>query len=110
MDKGQDSDNVPNSPAFSTYRRLASQLAERDTKIDDITTSEQPDLNAGQLAILIAFDVNVKEMASIKDESKETLTKEQRKKYYGARALLVFFYFIVVPYCQSPSWCLEFYH
>ena len=110
MDKGQDSDSVPSSPALSTYRRLAAQLADRDNKIDDYTSSEQPDLNAGQLALLIAFDDTLKEMASIKHESKETLTKEQRKKYYGARAILVLLYFIVVPYCQSPAWCLEFYH
>lgn len=77
MDKGQDSGNSQtSSPALSTYRRLATQLADRDPKIDDYINSEQPDLNAGQLALLIAFDDQVKEMAAIKDEEKDLMNKE----------------------------------
>lgn len=26
------------------------------------------------------------------------------------RKLLFFIYFVVVPYCMSPSWCLQYYH
>ena len=49
-------------------------------------------------------------MASVKHDVKDAVTKENRSKYYLARSILVFFYFIVVPFCQSPGWCLEFYH
>ena len=108
MDKGQEFQ--ANSPSQSYYGRRAAEIAGREDKIDDLE-HEDLDLNAGQLAILIAFDDSVKEMASFKNvDPSEKLTKEQRKKYYAARGFLVFFYFIVVPFCQSPAWCLEYYH
>lgn len=59
--KGKEADGmVMSSPSSSTYERLAKQLADKDPKIDDYVGSGQPDLNAGQLAILIAFDDSLK--------------------------------------------------
>ena len=48
-------------------------------------------------------------MASVRDDSKDTFTKERRKNFYGVQTILVFFYFVVVPFCQSPGWCLDYY-
>ena len=49
-------------------------------------------------------------MASVKNDSKDTFTKERRKNFYGVQTILVFFYFLVVPFCQSPAWCLDYYN
>ena len=62
--------------------------------------------------LAIAFDQKLKEMAAYKDQENpdDNLTKKERKMYYSIRTILVFLYFIVVPFCQSPGWCLEYYH
>lgn len=41
---------------------------------------------------------------------KENLSKKDRNTFNTIRSVLVFFYFIVVPYCQAPGWCLDYYH
>lgn len=65
-----------NSPTQSYYERRAAEIAGREDKIDDLE-HEELDLNAGQLAILIAFDDSLKEMASYKEvDPKDKLTKE----------------------------------
>lgn len=44
------------------------------------------------------------------DNPEDNLTKKERKMYYAIRSILIFLYFLVVPFCQSPGWCLEYYH
>ena len=73
---------------------------------------KQMDCTVGQLQLAIAFDDKIKEMASIKnsDDPAEDLTKRERETFYSVRSVLIFFYFIIVPYCQAPGWCLQYYH
>ena len=66
-----------------------------------------------QLQLAIAFDDRLEEMASIatsRDASNrmnyENLAKKDRKKFYFMRGLLVLVYFVFVPFCQAPGWCL----
>ena len=51
-------------------------------------------------------------MASIKDakHGEEEFSKDQRRAFYLVRKALVFLYFVLVPFCQSPSWCLNYFH
>ena len=65
----------------------------------------------GQLQLAIAFDDKIKEIATIKrtDDPKNDVTKSERRTFYKFRTFLVFFYFLVVPYCQTPGWCLQYY-
>ncbi len=62
--------------------------------------------------LAIGFDAKLKEMAAYKeqDNPEDNLTKRERSLYYTIRSVMVFFYFIVVPYCQAPGWCLQVYH
>ena len=76
MDKGQEFRSEANSPTQSHYERRAAEIAARDIKIDDLEATDL-DLNAGQLAILIAFDESVMEMATYKEnDPKLKLNKE----------------------------------
>ena len=64
----------------------------------------------GQLQLEIGFDLKLKEMVGYKDDEDDSLTKAQRSKFDLIRSFTVFFYFLAVPFCQSPSWCLDYYH
>jgi hypothetical protein len=66
--------------------------------------------SVGQLQLEITFDLKLKEMVGYKDDENDILTKAQRSRFDLIQSLTVFIYFLVVPYCQSPSWCLEYYH
>ena len=37
----------------------------------------------------------------------ENLAKKDRKKFYFLRSLLVFVYFVFIPFSQSPAWCIH---
>mmetsp|Transcript_990 Transcript_990/g.1557 ORF Transcript_990/g.1557 Transcript_990/m.1557 type:complete len:434 (+) Transcript_990:220-1521(+) len=37
----------------------------------------------------------------------ERLTKKDRKKFYAIRSLLIFVYFVFIPFSQAPAWCLK---
>ena len=52
-----------------------------------------------QLQLELAFDGRLKELASVKKEHMDSFSPAQRRK----------FYFIVVPVCQAPAWCLDYY-
>ena len=49
-------------------------------------------------------------MCSLKRNLSEedNLSKKQRNCFYAIRKALVVIYFIVVPFCQTPSWCLDY--
>ena len=52
-------------------------------------------------------------MASFKDaeEAKEDyLSKKHRRAYYLGRSILIFVFFVCVPYLQAPAWCLQSFH
>ena len=96
------------------YKTLASEYANMQPKVDEIArgaNAEGIETTVAQKMLGIAFDEKLKEMAAYKEQAKveENLTKKERSTYYTIRSILVFFYFLVVPFCQSPAWCLQVY-
>ena len=41
--------------------------------------------------------------------AEDEMTKKQRSCFSAIRTAFIVMYFIVVPFCQSPSWCLDYY-
>ena len=106
MDKSDGGDH--NEPL--NYRKIAAKLRTGGKDLD-MLKEEGNDVCEGQVSLLqleIAFDSKLKEMASIRvaDDPENDLTKAQRGLFYSVRSLVVFIYFMVTPYCQSPGWCL----
>lgn len=62
-----------------------------------------------QLQLELAFDGRLKELASVKKEHMDSFSPAQRRKFYLIRQIVTLFYFIVVPFCQAPAWCLDYY-
>ena len=104
----------PGPMGAADYKRLAEQIGYDNShkKVDQLhKEGNEIDGTVTQLQLAIAFDDKLREMATIKElEEEERVTKSQRSAFYRTRTLLVFLYFIVVPYCQSPQWCLEYFH
>ena len=108
-DKGVDSPKVHSA---QYYKTLASEYANTQPKVDEIARDATGmDTTVAQKMLGIAFDEKLKEMAAYKEQEKaeDNLTKKERSTYYTIRSILVFFYFLVVPFCQSPAWCLQVY-
>lgn len=74
---------------------------------------EEGDGTVGQLQLEIAFDERLREIATIKDAHEldgVEVNKKDLKRFTLFRSLLVFIYFVIVPFLQSPGWCNEYYH
>ena len=80
-------------------------------KLDRIMKkSDKISPSVNQLQFEIGFDLKLQEMAGYKEDYKDSLTKIQRSRLKLLKSCTVFFYFLVVPFHQSPNWCLEFYN
>ena len=93
----------PGPMGAADYKRLAEQIGYDNShkKVDQLhKEGNEIDGTVTQLQLAIAFDDKLREMATIKElEEEERVTKSQRSAFYRTRTLLVFLYFIVVPYC-----------
>lgn len=78
----------------------------------DVLMNEDQELEGTvtQLQLELAFDDRLKELASVKKDQVQNVDASTRRKFYFIRQILTFFYFIVVPFCQAPGWCLDYYH
>ena len=100
-DQGYVQTDSPGPMNAMQYKALASKIAGREKTLDELSDRADFEPTVTQLQLAIAFDDKLKEMASIRGEIDEDdrLTKKQRNAFYTLRSVLVFFYFIVVPYC-----------
>lgn len=99
LEKGQESPPLYDA---QDYKKLAAKLADTQPKVDEIAKDiSSGDTTVGQKMLAIAFDDKLKEMAAYKEQAnpEDNLTKKERKMYYTIRTILVFLYFIVVPFC-----------
>lgn len=81
--------------------------------MEDFEGLDEGDGTVGQLQLEIAFDERLREIATIKDAHEldgQHVTKKDLKRFGLIRSLLVFIYFVIVPFLQSPAWCNEYYH
>ena len=114
MDKGEASSNAssPQQPMSSAqYKQLAAQLSNRQPTLEELDEKDV-ESSVTMLQLEIAFDNKLKDMASYKrdEDGQEQLNKQERGKVSLLQGVVIFVYFVLMPYIEAPLWCLEYYH